>query len=76
MELSFEGLEMEKWIIPTDRAQRVDEKNGVLCLVFWWQQKITHSLGKYLNALERYFSENGMVNRLWSTVREILRVKI
>ena len=27
MELNFEGLEMEKWNIPTDRAQRVDGKN-------------------------------------------------
>ena len=25
-ELNFEGLEMQKWHIPTDRAQRVDEK--------------------------------------------------
>ena len=24
---------MYKWNIPTDRAQRVDEKNGVICLV-------------------------------------------
>ena len=30
-ELNFEGLEMQKWNIPTDRAQRVDEKNGVIC---------------------------------------------
>ena len=28
MELSFEGLGMQKWNIPTDRAQRVDEKMG------------------------------------------------
>ena len=27
MELNFEGLEMWKWNIPTDRAQRVHEKN-------------------------------------------------
>ena len=32
MELNFEGLEMQKRNIPTDRAQRVDEKNGVICL--------------------------------------------
>ena len=32
-ELHFEGLAMQKWNIPTDRAQRVDEKNGVICLV-------------------------------------------
>ena len=32
MELNFEGLEMQKWNVLTDRAQRVDEKDGVLCL--------------------------------------------
>ena len=29
MELNSEGLEMQKLNIPMDRAQRVDEKNGV-----------------------------------------------
>ena len=28
MVLNFEGLGMQKWNIPTDRAQRVDEKMG------------------------------------------------
>ena len=29
MELNFKGLEIQKWNIPTDRAQRVDEKMGL-----------------------------------------------
>ena len=29
MELNFEGLEMQKWNIAKDRAQRVDKKNGL-----------------------------------------------
>ena len=33
MELNFEGLQMQKWNIPTNRARRGDDKNGVLCLV-------------------------------------------
>ena len=33
MELNSEGFEMLKQNIPMVRAQRVDEKNGVLCLV-------------------------------------------
>ena len=33
MELNFEGLEMQKWNIPTNGALRVDEKNGVSCLI-------------------------------------------
>ena len=31
--LNFEGFEMQKWNIPTGRAQRADEKNEVTCLV-------------------------------------------
>ena len=32
-ELNFEGPEMQEWNIPTDRAHRTDEKNGIFCLV-------------------------------------------
>ena len=31
IKLNFEILEMQKWNIPTDKTQRVDEKNGVIC---------------------------------------------
>ena len=50
MQLNFQGLEMQLWNIPRDRAQEV----------VW---------AKYLSAPERSywgFSENVMVNRLWS----------
>ena len=33
MGLCFECLEMHKWNIETDGAQRSDEKNEVICLV-------------------------------------------
>ena len=33
MELNFEGLEMQKGNIPTDKAQKVNEKNAVICLL-------------------------------------------
>ena len=33
MKLNFEGFEMRKWNIPTDTAQRVDQKNVVICLI-------------------------------------------
>ena len=32
-ELNFEGLEMQNQNIPTDRAQKLDGKNGTICLV-------------------------------------------
>ena len=31
--MDFEGLEMQKYNKSSDRAQRVDEKNGGICLV-------------------------------------------
>ena len=40
MELNFEGLEMQKGNIPTDRAQRVDEKNGAICLAIMLTPRI------------------------------------
>ena len=33
MKLNFEGLEMQKWNMPTDIPQKVDGENGVICLV-------------------------------------------
>ena len=33
MELNLESLEIQNWNILMDRAQRADEKNGVICLV-------------------------------------------
>ena len=29
----YQDLQMQKWNIPMDRAQRVDERNWVICLV-------------------------------------------
>ena len=52
MELNFEGLQMQKRNITTDRAQRIDEKNGITCLVIMFARrgmvikmlKMAHSL--------------------------------
>ena len=40
MELNFEDLKMLKWNMPTDRAQKVDWKKGVICLVILFTTKI------------------------------------
>ena len=40
VELSFEGLEMQKWNIPTDRAPRVADKNGVPCLYVMFSPRV------------------------------------
>ena len=39
MELNFEGLKMQKWIVPTDRNQIVDEKSGIICLITMFTQE-------------------------------------
>ena len=38
MELNFEGVEMQKWNVQTDRAQRVDQKFGVIYLFIIYSQ--------------------------------------
>ena len=40
MEMNFENLDMQKWNIPTDKAQRVDEKNGVIRLVILFTPRV------------------------------------
>ena len=40
MELNFEGLKMQNWNIPTDSAERVDEKNVVICLVIMFTSRV------------------------------------
>ena len=60
MELTFEGLEMEKRNLPTDRVQRADEKNWVTCPVII---SISGSLGKIIKCIWNFYfalSENGL----------------
>ena len=40
MELKFEGLEMQKWNIPTIRAQGADEKNDVIYLLIMFTPRL------------------------------------
>ena len=48
MELNFEFLEMQKWNIPTDRAERVD-KNNVSCLGIMFTPRVMVSkMSKWL----------------------------
>ena len=41
MKLNFEGIKMQKWNIPTDRALRGDEENGFICLVIIFTSGVT-----------------------------------
>ena len=40
MELKFEGLEIQKWNIPTIRAQGADEKNDVIYLFIMFTPRL------------------------------------
>ena len=40
MELNFESIEMQNWNIPTEKAHRVDEKNGIICLVIMFNPRV------------------------------------
>ena len=40
MEQNFGGPERQKWNIQTNRSQNVDEKNGVICLVFMFTPEV------------------------------------
>ena len=33
--LNSDGLKIQKWIMPMNRAERVDEKNSVVCLAMF-----------------------------------------
>ena len=55
MELNFEDLEMQKWNIPMDRTQRVDEKNGVICLVMFTSAVMVIKITKLAHFLYFYW---------------------
>ena len=40
MGLNFENLQMQKWKILTDRAQKADDKNEVISLVIMFTLKV------------------------------------
>ena len=69
MELNFEGLEMQKWNIPTDRIQRSGKKNGVIHLFEMFTHWVTvikmSQIAKFL-----YFLL--MAAKHWSQFRQII----
>ena len=74
MKMKFDNFQIQKWISQTIRAQKVNKKNGVICLVSFfpsWVMVLCADLSKkskfvrviYLNLSERpdhVLSENSM----------------
>ena len=40
MQTNFKGFKMQKWNVPKDRAQSIDEKNGVIYLTVMFTSRI------------------------------------
>ena len=40
MKLNFEGLVLQKYYIPTNSAQEVDENNRVICLIIMFTPRV------------------------------------
>ena len=40
MKMNFEYFQIQKWMLQTVRAEKVDEKNGVMCLVFMFPFRV------------------------------------
>ena len=63
-------LILQNWNIPTDWPQRVDENiyfqsygyyNGSFCTFCWWQEKLSHSLGKIFKCIWKIWVFQKMV---------------
>ena len=64
MELNFEGLEMQKWNIPTNKAQRVHERMGYRSS--YWVHSQSRKLGDPLeNVLFFVLSADDSKKPVW-----------
>lgn len=73
---NFEGLGMRKWNIPTNRAHKIVERNGVICLLTMFTSgvmvikisQMTHFL--YFLLLMTAKSQRVWANGFWSTIKQ------
>ena len=53
MKMNFDNLQIQNWISQTVRAQKVDEKNGVISLVLFFTSGVmVHKLPKIVHILQ------------------------
>ena len=57
--------EMQKWNMPTDRAQWIHEKNGVICLVFIITSRVMVII---MSRLAHFFVLYASDSKKWVTV--------
>ena len=46
MKINFEYFQIQKWILQTVTSEKVDEKNGVFCLVSMFPSRLVLKLSK------------------------------
>ena len=53
MKMNFDYFQIQKWMLQTVRAEKVDEKNGVICLVSMFPSWVmVHKLSKKVHFLQ------------------------
>ena len=64
MQLNFEGLQMQKWNILTDRAQKASEKKGIICPAITFPPKVMVIKMAHLFVFSAYGSK--MLITVWA----------
>ena len=70
----YHDLQMQKWYIPMDRAQRVDERNGVICLVvsYYWSNIKMLKMAHFLYFLLMTAENQSQFGKIFQLIQNIL----
>ena len=70
----YQDLQMQKWNIPMDRAQRVDERNGVICLVvsYYWSNIKMLKMAHFLYFLLMTAENQSQFGKIFQLIQKIL----
>ena len=71
IKLNFEGLERQRCYIPMDTAQRVDNKNGIICLFTFLLQELW--LSKCQKWIFFVFSVDGSISHSLGKIIKCIR---
>ena len=66
MVLKFYVFEIQKWNIPTYRAQRVDEKNDVICLVMFTSKVMVIRMSKMAHLMYFLLNTEKKTDPVWA----------
>ena len=75
LRMNFKYFQIQKWILWRVRAEKVDEKNEVICLVSMFSSWVMVLKLLHLKGLVRHFQKMVMFIVQWLTVLEILGFK-